>query len=292
MTTWVRVDCDVPTDERLLCTGHALYWPAILIRAKKGAGHLTALAANPAQLAHLWGSTVEAWSAAIEHFVRVGMLTPRADGDGYDVEDWRRTQVDPTNAERQKRHRQASKGEGVTEPTVTVPLRVTESAVMEPLPVTLRAVTTVQDKTRQDRTQVAADAAPPRTQGRAHEAAAAAPPLPDGLAAALERWRLALRGRSGAAPLVVGSLDAEAIMAAVTERGAEYVTRCIDRAAEVAGGGGPSLALLGRIIAEGIHDKDRPVRAPSGGRSAPTKSKSVNAAWANVPESAEEGERW
>jgi hypothetical protein len=286
------VDCDVPTDERLLCTGHALYWPAILIRAKKGAGHLTALAANPAQLAHLWGSTVEAWSAAIEHFVRVGMLTPRADGDGYDVEDWRRTQVDPTNAERQKRHRQASKGEGVTEPTVTVPLRVTESAVMEPLPVTLRAVTTVQDKTRQDRTQVAADAAPPRTQGRAHEAAAAAPPLPDGLAAALERWRLALRGRSGAAPLVVGSLDAEAIMAAVTERGAEYVTRCIDRAAEVAGGGGPSLALLGRIIAEGIHDKDRPVRAPSGGRSAPTKSKSVNAAWANVPESAEEGERW
>ena len=81
MTTWVRVDCDVPTDERLLCTGHALYWPAILIRAKKGAGHLTALAANPAQLAHLWGSTVDAWSAAIEHFIRVGMLTPRADGD-------------------------------------------------------------------------------------------------------------------------------------------------------------------------------------------------------------------
>ena len=289
MTTWVRVDCDVPTDERLLCTGHALYWPAILIRAKKGAGHLTALAANPAQLAHLWGSTVDAWSAAIEHFIRVGMLTPRADGDGYDVEDWRRTQVDPTNAERQKRHRQASKGDGVTHDSVTVPLRVTESAVMEPLPVTLRAVTTVQDSTRQD-IQVAADAAPTRTQGRAHEAAAAPPP--DGLAAALERWRLALRGRSGAAPLVVGSLDAEAIMAAVNERGAEYVTRCIDRAAEVAGGSGPSLALLGRIVAEGIHDNTRPVRAPSGGRGAPARGKSVNAAWANVPESAEEGERW
>ena len=289
MTTWVRVDCDVPTDERLLCTGHALYWPAILIRAKKGAGHLTALAANPAQLAHLWGSTVDAWSAAIEHFIRVGMLTPRADGDGYDVEDWRRTQVDPTNAERQKRHRQASKGDGVTHDSVTVPLRVTESAVMEPLPVTLRAVTTVQDSTRQD-IQVAADAAPTRTQGRAHEAAAAPPP--DGLAAALERWRLALRGRSGAAPLVVGSLDAEAIMAAVNERGAEYVTRCIDRAAEVAGGSGPSLALLGRIVAEGIHDNTRPVRAPSGGRGAPAKSRSVNAAWANVPESSEEGERW
>jgi hypothetical protein len=288
VTTWVRVDCDVPTDERLLCTGHALYWPAILIRAKARAGHLTALAANPAQLAHLWGSTVEAWSAAIEHFVRVGMLTPREDGDGYDVEDWRRTQVDPTNAERQKRHRQASKGDGVTHDSVTVPLRVTESTVIEPLPVTLRAVTTVQDKTRQD-IQVAADAASPRA--RAHEAAAAAPP-PDGLAAALERWRLALRGRSGAAPLVVGSLDAEAIMAAVTERGAEYVTRCIDRAAEVAGGSGPSLALLGRIIADGIHDNTRPVRAPSGGRSAPAKSRSVNAAWANVQEPSEEGERW
>jgi hypothetical protein len=90
----------------------------------------------------------------------------------------------------------------------------------------------------------------------------------------------------------VGSLDAEAIMAAVNERGAEYVTRCIDRAAEVAGGSGPSLALLGRIVAEGIHDNTRPVRAPSGGRGAPAKSRSVNAAWANVPESSEEGERW
>jgi hypothetical protein len=218
------------------------------------------------------------------------MLTPREDGDGYEVEEWRRTQVDPTNAERQRRHRQAAKVEAVTHDSVTVPLRVTESAVMEPLPVTLRAVTTVHDSTRQDRTQVAADAAPTRTQGRAHEAAATAPP-PDGLSTALERWRLALRGRSGAAPLVVGSLDAEAIMAAVTERGAEYVTRCIDRAAEVAGGGGPSLALLGRIIAEGIHDSARPVRAPSGGRGSERRGKSVNAAWATV-EQGKEGEAW
>ena len=52
----------------------------------------------------------------------------------------------------------------------------------------------------------------------------------------------------------LGSLDAEAIMAAVSERGDEYVTRCIDRAAEVAGGGGPSLSLLRRIIAEGVHE--------------------------------------
>ena len=277
MTTWVRVDCDVPTDERLLCTGHALYWPAILIRAKARAGHLTALAASPAQLAHLWGSTVDAWSAAIEHFVRVGMLTPREDGDGYDVEEWRRTQVDPTNAERQKRHRQASKGEGVTQDSVTVPLRVTEPTVMAPLPVTLHPVTTVHDSTRQDIQD--RDAAAPRA--RAHEAAATAPP-PDGLAATLERWRLALRGRSGAAPLVVGSLDAEAIMAAVSERGAEYVTRCIDRAAEVAGGGGPSLSLLRRIIAEGVHDGPR---ATNGAKSAKKQDDSlhVNASWAGVP---------
>ena len=276
--SWVRVDCDVPTDERLLCTGHALYWPAILIRAKARAGHLTALAASPVQLAHLWGSTVEAWSAAIDHFVCVGMLTPREDGDGYDVEEWRRTQVDPTNAERQKRHRQAAKGEGVTQDSVTAPLRVTEPAVMVPLPVTLPAVTTVHDMTGHTGQDIR-DAAAPRA--RAHEAAATAPP-PDGLAAALERWRLALRGRSGAAPLVVGSLDAEAIMAAVTERGAEYVSRCIDRAAECAGGGGPSLSLLKRIIAEGVHDGPR---ATNGAKSSKAKSDNlrVNDSWKGVP---------
>ena len=277
--SWVRVDCDVPTDERLLCTGHALYWPAILIRAKARAGHLTALAASPVQLAHLWGSTVDAWSAAIDHFVRVGMLTPREDGDGYDVEEWRRTQVDPTNAERQKRHRQASKGEGVTQDSVTVPLRVTESTVMAPLPVTLHPVTTVHDSTRQDIQDIRDAAA---TRARAHEAAATAPP-PDGLAAALERWRLALRGRNGAAPLVVGSLDAEAIMAAVSERGAEYVTRCIDRAAEVAGGGGPSLSLLRRIIAEGVHDGPRATNGAKSAKGAKTDNLRVNDSWKDIP---------
>ena len=290
--SWVRVDCDVPTDERLLCTGHALYWPAILIRAKARAGHLTALAANPAQLAHLWGSTVEAWSAAIEHFVRVRMLTPREDGDGYEVEEWRRTQVDPTNAERQKRHRKAAKGEGVTQDSVMEPLRVTGTTVMEPLRVTESTVTTVQDKTGQDRTQVAADAAPTRTQGRAHEAAAATTPAPEGLAGCLEAWRLALRSARGSAPMMVGALDADSIQRHVEAKGAPHVLACIQRAAEVAGGSGPSLALLGRIVAEGIHDSTRPVRAPSGGRSAPAKSKSVNAAWATVQEQGKEGEVW
>jgi hypothetical protein len=70
----------------------------------------------------------------------------------------------------------------------------------------------------------------------------------------MERWRLALRGRSGAAPLVVGALDVDALSAAVSEKGAEYVTRCIDRAAEVAGGGGPSLSLLRTILRDGVHE--------------------------------------
>ena len=92
--------------------------------------------------------------------------------------------------------------------------------------------------------------------------------------------------------MMVGALDADAIQRHVETKGALHVLACIQRAAEVAGGSGPSLALLGRIVAEGIHDSARPARAPSGGRSAPAKSKSVNAAWANVQESADGVERW
>jgi hypothetical protein len=239
-------------------------------------------------MAYLWGPSMELWEMALAHFLDSGLLVE--DGDAYVVAGWDEYQRDNTGAERQRRHRASRRAT----PSHAESRDVTPSNG----DVTLRHVTSRDGHaystghtvhTGQD-IQVAADAASPRTQGRAHEAAAAPPP--DGLAAALERWRLALRGRSGAAPLVVGSLDAEAIMAAVNERGAEYVTRCIDRAAEVAGGSGPSLALLGRIIAEGIHDSPRPVRAPSGGRGAPAKSKSVNAAWATVQESSEEGERW
>jgi hypothetical protein len=239
-------------------------------------------------MAYLWGPSMELWEMALSHFIDAGLLVE--DGDAYVVAGWDEYQRDNTGAERQRKHRASRR--------VTPSHAESRDVTPSNGDVTLRHVTsrdghaystghTVQDI--QD-IQVAAEAAPPRA--RAHEAAAAAAPPPDGLAAALERWRLALRGRSGAAPLVVGSLDAEAIMAAVTERGAEYVTRCIDRAAEVAGGGGPSLALLGRIVAEGIHDSTRPARAPSGGRSAPARGKSVNAAWATVQESSEEGERW
>lgn len=277
--SWVRVDCDVPTDERLLCTGFALYWPAILTRAKKGAGHLPARAANATQLAHLWGSTVEMWQAAIEHFVKVGLLIERADGDGYDVEEWKRTQLDPTNAERQKRHREATRNGTVTDATVTPALRVTDSTVTQALPVTGRTVTTVQDSTVHD-TTVAAVAATTRAQARTREAEAATTADPE-LGAVAERWRLALRGRSGAAPMVVGALDIDALQLAVSEKGADYVSQCIDRAAEVAGGSGPSLALLKSIITNGIH-----ATKPGKNRQDPNKpdSKRVNDAWAGVPD--------
>jgi hypothetical protein len=53
---------------------------------------------------------------------------------------------------------------------------------------------------------------------------------------------------------VVGALDIDALDVAVKERGAEYVTSCIDRAAEVAGGSGPSLALLKSILRDGVHE--------------------------------------
>lgn len=277
--SWVRVDCDVPTDERLLCTGFALYWPAILTRAKKGAGHLPARAANATQLAHLWGSTVELWQAAIEHFVKVGLLVERADGDGYEVEEWKRTQLDPTNAERQKRHREATRNGTVTEEAVTPALRVTDSTVTQALPVTRRTVTTVQDSTVHD-TTVAAVAATTRAQARTREAEAATTADPE-LGVVAERWRLALRGRSGAAPMVVGALDIGALQLAVSEKGAGYVSQCIDRAAEVAGGSGPSLALLKSIITNGIH-----ATKPGSNRTNQNKpdSKRVNDAWAGVPD--------
>lgn len=281
--SWVRVDCDVPTDERLLCTGFALYWPAVLIRAKKNAGHLPALAASPAQLAHLWGSTVEEWTRAIEHFVRVGLLIERADGDGYDVEEWKRTQLDPTNADRQKRHRNAARNATVTESTVTPPLRVTESTVTPDD--ADRYNSTVQDTTVHDRT-VAADAATTRAHAPAREAATAAT-TGDQLGAVAERWRLALRSKTGAAPLVVGALDIDALSAAVAERGADYVMKCIDRSAEVAGGGGPSLSLLRMILRDGVHE-------PKPTKSGQSRSKSekpndhdpkrVNDAWKDVPD--------
>jgi hypothetical protein len=81
--------------------------------------------------------------------------------------------------------------------------------------------------------------------------------------------------------MVVGALDIDALQAAVADKGADYVNQCIDRAAEVAGGSGPSLALLKSIITNGIH-----AAKPGKSRQDPTKpdSKRVNDAWAGVPD--------
>jgi hypothetical protein len=81
---------------------------------------------------------------------------------------------------------------------------------------------------------------------------------------------------------VVGALDIDALSAAVAERGPEYVTSCIDRAAEVAGGSGPSLALLRSILRDGVHPaKAGQSRSKSDKRNDP---KRVNDAWVDVPD--------
>ena len=81
--------------------------------------------------------------------------------------------------------------------------------------------------------------------------------------------------------MVGGALDIDALQAAVADKGADYVSQCIDRAAEVAGGSGPSLALLKSIIANGIH-----ATKPGKSRANQNKpdSKRVNDAWAGVPD--------
>lgn len=283
--SWVRIDCDVPMDGRLCASGHAWAWPAVVCRAKAGDGRIKMRECTARIMAYLWGPSMELWEAALSHFIDAGLLIE--DGDAYVVAGWDEYQRDNTGAERQRKHRASRRVGDVThshaESHDVTPSHA-ESRDVTPGngDVTLRHVTsrdghaystghTVQD------IQDIRDAAAPRA--RAHEAAATAPP-PDGLAAALERWRLALRGRSGAAPLVVGELDAEAIMAAVSERGPEYVTRCIDRAAECAGGGGPSLSLLKRIIAEGVHDGPRPTK---GAKSEKSDNLRVNDAWKGIP---------
>ena len=278
--SWVRVDCDVPMDGRLCGSGHAWAWPAVVARAKAGDGRILVRECTARVMAYLWGPSVEVWELALSHFVTEGLL--ELDGDAYLVAGWDDYQRDNTGAERQRRHRALRRNGDVTDGHVT-PRDVTASNG----DVTLRHVTsrdshadsTVQDRTVQDRT-VAAVAATTRAQARTREAEAATTADPE-LGAVAERWRLALRGRSGAAPMVVGALDIDALQAAVADKGVDYVSQCIDRAAEVAGGGGPSLALLKSIITNGIH-----TTKPGSNRPNPTKpdSKRVNDAWAGVPD--------
>ena len=266
--SWVRVDCDVPMDGRLCGSGHAWAWPAVIVRAKKGQGTVSTIDLSPRAMAHLWGPSVEAWEAALSYFHSVGLLV--AEGDDVIVAGWDEYQRDLTGAERQRASREKKRhvtSRDVTRQDVTV--------------TNVTADSTVQDSTGQNRT-VAAVAATTRAPTRTREQPSAASTTNgDELGVVAERWRLALRGRSGAAPMVVGALDIDALQLAVNDKGADYVSQCIDRAAEVAGGGGPSLALLKSIITNGIH-------ATKQGKSRPNQnkpdSKRVNDAWAGVPD--------
>lgn len=284
--SWVRVDCDIPMDGRLVGSGHAWAWPAVVARAKAGDGRILMRECSPRVMAYLWGPSPEAWQAALDHLLEVGLLI--VDGDAYLVAGWDEYQRDNTGAERQRRHRALRRNGDVTDGHVT-----SRDITASNGDVTLRHVTsrdshaysTVQDRTVQDST-VAADAATTRAHAPAREAATAAT-TGDQLGAVAERWRLALRGKTGAAPLVVGALDIDALSAAVAERGADYVMKCIDRSAEVAGGGGPSLSLLRMILRDGVHE-------PKPTKSGQSRSKSdkpndhdpkrVNDAWVDVPD--------
>ena len=281
--SWVRVDCDIPMDGRLVGSGHAWAWPAVVARAKAGDGRILMRECSPRVMAYLWGPSPEEWQAALDHLLEVGLLI--VDGDAYLVAGWDEYQRDNTGAERQRRHRASRRNCDVTDCHVTSRDITPSNGDATLRHVTSRdshAYSTVQDRTVQDST-VAADAATTRAHAPAHEAATAAT-TGDQLGAVAERWRLALRGRTGAAPLVVGALDIDALSAAVAERGPDYVVKCIDRAAEVAGGGGPSLSLLRMILRDGVH----PAKAGQS-RSKPDKPndhdpKRVNDAWVDVPD--------
>ena len=281
--SWVRVDCDIPMDGRLVGSGHAWAWPAVVARAKAGDGRILMRECSPRVMAYLWGPSLEAWQAALDHLLEVGLLI--VDGDAYLVAGWDEYQRDNTGAERQRRHRASrrnSDGHVTSRDITPSDGDVTDGHVTSR---DSHAYSTVQDRTVQDST-VAADAATTRAHAPAREAATAAT-TGDHLGAVAERWRLALRGKTGAAPLVVGALDIDALSAAVAERGPEYVTSCIDRAAEVAGGSGPSLALLKSIISGGVHPT-KPTK-PGQSRSKSDKPndhdpKRVNDAWVDVPD--------
>ena len=72
--SWVRVDCDVPMDGRLVGSGHAWAWPAVVARAKAGDGRILMRECSPRVMAYLWGPSLEAWQAALDHLLEVGLL--------------------------------------------------------------------------------------------------------------------------------------------------------------------------------------------------------------------------
>lgn len=261
---WVRIDIDLPMDGRLAGSGHAWAWPAVVCRAKNGDGRMKARELSPRIMAHLWGPSVEEWAEALAHFREEGLIVDDAGGEHVEVTNWSAYQRDPTVNDRVKRHRESKRAAAVATPATAEPVTAPD---VTPRSVTQRDAThysTGQDGTVRDNAAAATRAAPA--------------PLPDGFPAVVERWRLSLRGRTGAAPIAVGALDVDALQGAVAARGAEYVLQCIDRAAECAGGAGPSLALLRKIIEGGVNPAHRPAqRSGRGTGSGPKVSSAYSA---------------
>jgi len=259
--SWVRLDVDTPIDERLFGSGFALFWPAVLTRAKKGGGHISRLASSPKQLAALWGSTVEEWTAALGYFVEVGLLVVRPDGDGYDVEEWRRTQVDPTNAERQARHRNATRN-GESNATVT------DSTVTRPLRPEAEAVTTYIQTGHTDTTgQTSSSSSPPPSR---------TPEEDDDLRTVVDGWLSTQLTTRGHIRTQATGHELDALRRTLGTHGREKTLAAIRAAANTAETGSPKLSLLLAIAERGVYEGPPPERRKperSGGGTSTTSKK-------------------
>lgn len=241
--SWVRLDVDTPIDERLFGSGFSLYWPAVLTRAKKGGGHISRLASAPKQLAALWGSTVEEWTAALGYFAEVGLLVVRPDGDGYDVEEWRRTQVDPTNAERQARHRNATRN-GESNATVT------DSTVTRPLRPEAEAVTTYIHTGHTDTTGQTSSSIPPPPSRTPEE--------DEDLRTVVDGWLSTQLTTRGHIRTQATGHELEALRRTLSTHGRERTLASIRRAADTAETASPKLSLFLAIAERGVLEGHRP----------------------------------
>lgn len=261
--SWVRLDVDTPIDERLFGSGFSLFWPAVLTRAKKGGGHISRLASSPKQLAALWGSTVEEWTAALGYFVEVGLLVVRPDGDGYDVEEWRRTQVDPTNAERQARHRNATRN---VESNATV----TDSTVTRPLRPEAEAVTTYIQTGHTDTTgQTSSSSSPPPSR---------TPEEDEDLRTVVDGWLSTQLTTRGHIRTQATGHELEALRRTLGTHGREKTLAAIRAAANTAETGSPKLSLFLAIAERGVFEGPPPERKKperSGGTSTTSKKQQL-----------------
>jgi len=249
--SWVRLDVDTPIDERLFGSGFSLYWPAVLTRAKKGGGHISRLASSPKQLAALWGSTVEEWTSALRYFVEVGLIVVRPDGDGYDVDDWRRTQVDPTNAERQARHRNATRnGDRNGESNATVTETVTAPTVTRPLRPESETVTTYIQTDIQDTTGHSSSSIPPPPSRTPEE--------DEDLRSVVDAWLSTQLTPRGHVRVQATGHELEALRRTLSTHGRERTLASIRRAADTAETASPKLSLFLAIAERGVLEGPRP----------------------------------